>query len=159
VEQTFRPEFAQCVTAMFPSSKGRGQSYFGRSQEMNMSSSKANSLTFYWVRIAWATGLFVLLVGLLALPANSQPPATRNAIFNGDFLDGKAGWTIGGPRDLNVQAHHKMVAHRSDSELSVQYDNLQQGMTIFSPYPIKVTPGKTYTLTLTARGVADRRRA
>jgi hypothetical protein len=97
----------------------------------------------------------VLLVGLLALPANSQPPATRNAIFNGDFLDGKAGWTIGGPRDLNVQAHHKMVAHRSDSELSVQYDNLQQGMTIFSPYPIKVTPGKTYTLTLTARGVAD----
>ena len=55
---------------------------------------------------------------------NAETGASRNAIFNGDFLDGGAGWTIGGPRDVEVKADHKMVAHRADSELSVRYDEL-----------------------------------
>lgn len=86
---------------------------------------------------------------------NAPAEAPRNAIFNGDFLDGRAGWTIGGPRDLKVEAHHKMVAHRSDSELSVRYDELEKNMTMYSPYAIGVKPGKSYTLTLTARGSSD----
>jgi hypothetical protein len=84
-----------------------------------------------------------------------DPPATRNAIFNGDFLDGKAGWTIGGPRDLEVVARPRMVAHRSDAELWVRHGHLEQGFTIFSPYAIGVKPGQTYTLSLTIAGEGD----
>ena len=90
-----------------------------------------------------------------ATTTNAPAQATRNAIFNGDFLDGRAGWTIGGPRDLEVKARHTMVAHRSDSELSVRYDGLDKSMTIYSPYPIGVKRGQSYTLALTARGSSD----
>ncbi len=84
-----------------------------------------------------------------------EPGAIRNAIFNGEFLDGKAGWTVGGPRDIEIEAHHKMVAHRPDSELVVRHGALAETMGIYSPYPIGVKPGKTYTLTLTAGGEGD----
>ncbi|HCU36408.1 MAG TPA: hypothetical protein DGT21_13450 [Armatimonadetes bacterium] len=83
----------------------------------------------------------------------SEP--TRNAIFNGDFIDGRAGWTIGGPADLVVKASHKMIEHRSDSELLVSYEGLEKSLTIFSPHAIGVTPGRSYTLSLTAGGTGS----
>jgi len=81
--------------------------------------------------------------------------ALRNAIFNGDFQEGRAGWTIGGPGAVQIETHRTMVAHRSDAELSLRYDDLEESMTIYSPYPIAVDPGEAYTLTLVAGGEGE----
>ncbi|MGD9498309.1 MAG: hypothetical protein AB7Y46_18600 [Armatimonadota bacterium] len=97
----------------------------------------------------------------------ARPPATagaqdqpagqtlRNAIFNGDFQEGRAGWAIGGPRDLRVETHRTMVEHRSDAELVLSHADLEQSLTLYSPYPIKVNPGEEHVLTLTARGTGE----
>lgn len=84
--------------------------------------------------------------------AQGGEPALRNAIFNGDFLEGRAGWSIGGPDDLEVRTFRTMIAERADAELSLRHDALDQTMTLFSQYPIGVESGREYTLTLTAAG-------
>ncbi len=84
--------------------------------------------------------------------AQDADKALRNAIFNGDFLQGRAGWDIGGPADVEVRTHRTMIAHRADAELSLRHDRLAESMTIFSQYPINVEPGRDYTLALTAAG-------
>ena len=97
----------------------------------------------------------VAMVAAHAMAADGSAEATRNAIFNGDFIDGRAGWTIGGPRDLEVKASHKMIEHRSDSELLIRYEGLEESLTIFSPHAIGVKPGRSYTLSLTAGGTGS----
>ncbi len=100
----------------------------------------------------------VMFAAAMAMYAHGQtagdadPDATRNAIFNGDFLDGRSGWSIGGPDDLVIKTRTNMVAHRADAELSLRYDGLDETMGLFSQHPIDVTPGRDYTLTLTAAG-------
>jgi len=84
--------------------------------------------------------------------ADVAADATRNAIFNGDFLEGRSGWSIGGPDDVVIETRTNMVAHRADAELSLRHDGLAETMTLFSQHPINVKPGREYTLALTAAG-------
>ncbi len=84
--------------------------------------------------------------------ATGQDDLRRNAIFNGDFLEGRAGWVIGGPDDLEVRTHRTMIADRADAELSLRHPGLEQTVGVYSQYPIGVKPGREYTLSLTAAG-------
>lgn len=104
-----------------------------------------------------ASSALVYLPAALAIAAGSalaqdaeQP--LRNAIFNGNFLEGRAGWSIGGPEDLEVKTFRTMIADKADAELSLRHEGLEETMTLFSQYPICVEPGHEYTLTLTAAG-------
>ena len=93
----------------------------------------------------------VLTTLTAGMAAEDGGPA-RNAIFNGDFLEGTAGWKVGGPPGLQVKTQRNMIADRADAELSLRHDDLTGSMGIYSQYPIKVEPGRAYTLTLTAAG-------
>jgi hypothetical protein len=98
--------------------------------------------------------LFMLASTALLADDNGAPP-TRNAIFNGDFLEGTAGWSIGGPDDVHIKTHRSMIADRADAELSLRHDGLAESMGLFSQYPINVETERDYTLTLTAAGEGD----
>ncbi len=94
----------------------------------------------------------MLLIAIAGLTAVRGADQTRNAIFNGDFLEGRSGWVIGGPPEVQVKAHRTMIAERADAELTLQHPGLSETMTVYSQYPIGVKPGRAYTMTLTAGG-------
>ncbi len=98
--------------------------------------------------------LTIVAVMMIASAAGAQDAGQplRNAIFNGDFLQGRAGWSIGGPPDLEVKTFRTMIADKADAELSLRHEALAETMTLFSQYPIGVEAGQEYTLTLTAAG-------
>ncbi len=102
------------------------------------------------ITIAFNLALVVSLIA--SAHGDAEGGATRNAIFNGDFLEGRSGWSIGGPDDLVIETRTNMVAHRADAELSLRHGGLAETMTLFSQYAISVEPGRDYTLTLTAAG-------
>ena len=105
-------------------------------------------------RIHPLSTLAIVAAMAIACSASAQDAdqPLRNAIFNGDFLQGRAGWSIGGPADLEVKTFRTMIADKADAELSLRHEALAETMTLFSQYPIGVEPGKEYTLTLTAAG-------
>lgn len=103
----------------------------------------------WWTTALVLAGMIAFYGGAFAQDAEQEQ---RNAIFNGHFLEGRSGWSIGGPDDVEIKTRRSMVAHRADAELSLQHDGLAETMTLHSQYPIGVEPGRDYALTLTAAG-------
>ncbi len=125
----------------------------GREPAMNCAETGSSAAIGLCCAITAALAVVAAGAALAADEDGGQP--LRNAIFNGDFLEGRAGWTIGGPPDLRVETHQTMLAHRPDAELALSYDGLEGDMTVYSPYPIKVNPGEEHVLALTAGGEGE----
>ena len=99
--------------------------------------------------------LLLLLASTTLAVAEGVTAPTCNAIFNGDFLEGVAGWKIGGPSDIQIKTHRTMIADQADAELSLRHHDLAESMGVYSQYPINVEPGRAYTLTLTVAGAGS----
>jgi hypothetical protein len=77
-----------------------------------------------------------------------------NAIFNGDFSKGKAGWSVLGPGLAGTRIHASdfSVGATAKNVLYVYIENAEGYVSVYSPHLIKVEPGREYAVRIKASG-------
>lgn len=108
-------------------------------------------------------GLARLILAAAVVSALSVSPplraaeGTRNAIFNGAFVEGVMGFAVLGPSYKNVTLAADKTQHAQTlvTELIASCPALERSFTLYSTYLLKVRPGGEYQVTLRMAGTGQ----
>ena len=103
------------------------------------------------VRVAALAGL---LSSGSALFADDGVKQTRNAIFNGAFVEGVTAYGVLGPghKHVTLSADKSQHAQTLITELIVSAPGMEQTFTVYSTYLLQVLPGREYKVLLRMAG-------
>lgn len=107
-----------------------------------------------WVLMITLTGL---LAGGAVLRAEELPKPTRNAIFNGGFVEGVTGFSVLGPgyKSAVLSADKSQHAQTLVTELIVSCPGMERTFTLYSTYLLQVQPGRDYRMALRIAGAGQ----
>jgi hypothetical protein len=108
------------------------------------------------VRGSRAAALAALLVVITAYGAAGEGQ-TRNAIFNGDLVEGVTGFAVLGPgyKAVTLSADKSQHAQTLVTELIVSSPQMERTFTLYSTYLLRVRPEGEYQMKLQMAGVGQ----
>ena len=107
-----------------------------------------------FMRLVRVAALAGLLGSGAALFADDGPKPTRNAIFNGAFVEGVTAYGVLGPgrNSVTLSADKSQHAQTLITELIVASPGMERTFTVYSTYLLQVRPGREYKMLLRMSG-------
>ena len=107
-----------------------------------------------FIRIVRAVAGISLLSLCLCLLADDAQRPTRNAIFNGAFVEGTTGFSVLGPgyKQVALSADKSQLAQTLITELIVASPGMERTFSVYSPYLLQLRPGREYRMVLQMAG-------
>jgi len=99
----------------------------------------------------------LLCAALFTSHAFAENRQTRNAVYNGDFLQGLNGWNWLGPgrRNVNCSLERSQYGDQLYVDILIQSSNMRETFSFFHTPLLQIKPAATYEVIFEASGTGD----